>query len=63
MSPQYVIVRADDGFRWQLFSREKRLLAVSAAAYPTTADCQRAIESLKSSWSADVQVDPLSQRS
>lgn len=60
---QYIILRLEDGYRWQLFSPERRLLCVSYEAFDTLRKCRASIEQVRTSCTAAVNLDPIEEAS
>jgi hypothetical protein len=56
----YVILHTDAGYSWQLFSADKRLLAVSPSTYKTLDECRDAIQQTRQVCDAKVNIDPVS---
>jgi hypothetical protein len=52
----YVILKTDGGFLWQLFSPDKRLVAVSPVAYPTMDECEQAIERVRALLGSNIKI-------
>ncbi|MGH7132669.1 MAG: YegP family protein [Phycisphaerales bacterium] len=56
MQLQFVMFFADGAWRWRLVKAEGGVIATSAEGYESQDACREAIELVKSSWRASVQI-------